>query len=139
MFREKAQREAEELSESPLGGTLLGLIGSIYVERACSHLSTVSNLYMSAGKTLTGISATFSYISWGFSTAWYGLEIRSMKADAARRQAQEDERNKVTEEERAARKAKAGPVDMNALYGPNPSPETKEKVREKTKKFGGNL
>ena len=139
MFREKAQNEAKELSESALGGTLLGLIGTIYVERASSHLRLLSNLYMGVGKTLSGVSRTFSYISWGFSAAWYGMELRSIKADASRRQEAEDKRNGVTEEERRARKEKAGPVDMEALYGPSPSPEQKEKVRDKTKKFGGNL
>lgn len=139
VFREKAQSEAKELSESALGGTLVGLIGSIYVERACAQLSTLSKYYMYTGKTLGGFSSTLSYISWGFSTAWAGLELRSIQRDAKRRQEAEDKRNNVSDADKAARKAAAGPVDMNNLYGPNPTPEQKEKVQLKAKQFGNNL
>lgn len=139
VFREKAQSEAQELSESALGGTLVGLIGTIYVERACAQLSTMSKYYMYAGKTLNGFSATMAYISWGFSTAWAGLELRSIQRDAKRRQEEEDRRNNVSDAEKAARKAAAGPVDMNNLYGPHPTPERKEKVQQKAKQFGNNL
>jgi hypothetical protein len=139
VFREKAQDEARELSESALGGTLLGLIGTIYVERACAHLSSASSMYMLAGKSVSGWGSAFAYVSWGFSTAWSALEIRSLKRDAARRQEAQDKRNNVSEEQKRARKATAGPVDMNALYGPDATPEVKERVQQKAKKFGGNL
>lgn len=139
VFREKAQSEAKELSESALGGTLVGLIGTIYVERACAQLSTLSKYYMYTGKTLGGFSSTLSYISWGFSTAWAGLELRSIHRDAKRRQEEEDKRNNVSDEEKAARRAAAGPVDFNNLYGPSPTPEQKEKVQKKAKQFGSNL
>jgi len=139
VFREKAQNEAKELTESALGGTLLGLIGSIYVERAAAQLHTASLLYMKAGKSTAGVRSVFSYLSWGFSAAWYGLELRSMQRDAKRRQEAEDKRLNLSDEEVKARKAAAGPIDMNALYGPNPTEEDKEKVRQKTKRFGNNL
>ena len=139
VFREKARNEAKELTESALGGTLLGLIGTIYAERASAQLHTSSMLYMKTGKSVAGIQRVFSYLSWGLSAAWYGLELRSMQRDAKRRQEAEDKRNNLSDEEIKARKAAAGPVDMTSLYGPNPTAEDKEKVQQKTRKFGNNL
>jgi hypothetical protein len=139
VFIEKAQAEAKELSESALGGTLLGLIGKIYVERASAQLHTLSAMQLYSKNALTGWLGTFSYISWGFSTMWSGLEMRSLQKDAEARQKVEDLRDGVTEEMRHQRAAKAGPVDLNQLYGPNPTPEQRAKVQNTTKKFSSNL
>jgi hypothetical protein len=139
VFREKAQREAQELSESPLGGTLVGLIGTIYMERACAQLSTTSAASMYADQTAAGVANAFNYIAYGFSTAWRGLELRSIQRDAERRQEEEDRRNNVSEEEARARRAAAGPVDMKGLYGPNPTPEIRQKVQTKARQFSNNL
>jgi hypothetical protein len=47
LFKEKMHNEASELSQSPLGGCLLSLIGSIYCDKARSEMSTIDAIGVS--------------------------------------------------------------------------------------------
>jgi curved DNA-binding protein CbpA len=140
LFLEKARKEAAELSESPLGSTLLGVIGNVYMQRASARLSTLSYIATNTIKTGTATLST-AYSLWhGLMAGMSALEMRNLHLEAEARQKAEDDKNHVTEAERKEReKAAAGAMNLNALYGPNPTPEVKEKVRKQTKYLTGHM
>mmetsp|Transcript_23585 Transcript_23585/g.39300 ORF Transcript_23585/g.39300 Transcript_23585/m.39300 type:complete len:664 (+) Transcript_23585:76-2067(+) len=139
VFRERVTREASELSETLMGGTLVGLIGSIYAQRASAELSMLSSLYMSTSQVAKGFTTYFGLLSAGFGTVWSSMELNSLQKDAERRQREEDAANGVTEEQRKEMDAAAGPMDLNKLYGPNCTPEQRENVKKQTRKVGSDI
>lgn len=50
-FLRKAVEDATALSESPLGASLLGLIGAVYVDRSRSEINTIEGLMIAFKKT----------------------------------------------------------------------------------------
>jgi hypothetical protein len=138
-FLEQAAREVEELSQAPMGGTLLGLVGSIYVTRGAAHLSSLSAMYLYSCHAMAGLSVAMRYLGSGVGLAWSALEMRSIQMDAHARQLSADKRDGVTDEQVKERESAAGPMDKDKLYGPEPSVQHKERVMKSTKQLGKNL
>jgi len=143
LFTSKCVQEAAGLCESPLGAALLGLIAFIYKEKACSHLSTAQYLSFTAYKVFSGWANSLSSFSYTVSSAFAAWELRKLKVEAEKRQKEEDDKNNVPLEEREARAAKEklqpGMNGIADLFGPNPTPEHKQKVRNHTKILSSNL
>lgn len=140
-FIENAKKEASELSESSrLGVALLNLIGSVYEERARSHLSTMDYLALSSYKLAASIVDNIATAQYGFGTVYDALEMRKLHNEAEAHRKNEDQKNKISEEQRSAENDNAGPMaGLSSLYGPDVSPERKIKVRETTKNITSNV
>ncbi len=86
-------------------------------------------------KPWRGLYKSSSMFSYGSKTAWSAYEIQQQYYEAKELQKAEDVKNgKPTEEE-----SDAMPMNLNALYGPNPTVERKKKVQEITKKLTRNM
>ncbi len=132
LFLERARKETAELAESPFGGTLLGVVGAVYVQRSRAALSSLSYWSVSASKmgdaTLSALAVTWHAVL-GIAAA---VDMSSLHSAAEARQKAEDDKNQVSDEQRRERAKTAGPLSVSALYGPNPTAEHKETVRKKT-------
>ena len=141
-FLEKARAEAKDLSESPLGGSLLDLIGEVYKDQARSELSYLDSLLISAKQNGNAFMEFWSTVIVGAQAAFSALELSSLQAKADAKQKAEDDRNNVSQEEREARKkrAAAGPFGGPPM-GPGPSATEDEKkaYRDSTKNVTGHV
>jgi len=140
-FLEKARAEAKDLSESPLGGSLLDLIGEVYKDQARSELSYLDSLLVSAKQNGNAFMEFWSTVIVGAQAAFSALELSSLQAKADSKQKAEDDRNNVPQEEREARKKRtAGPFGGPPL-GPGPSATEDEKkaYRDSTKNVTGHV
>ena len=139
-FLEKTRAEAKDLSESPLGGALLDLIGGLYMDQAKSELSYLDSLLVSARQNGSAFLEFWSTIVTGAQAAISALELSSLQAKADAKQKAEDDKNNVPDEEREKRKKAAGPFG-GASVGPGPSatPEEKKLFRDTTKNVTGHV
>lgn len=68
-FRAAAQAEALELSQTPFGATLLGLIGRLYTEFTQGEIGGVTGLTANVASTTRGIGTRFSIAKSGLQAA----------------------------------------------------------------------
>ena len=133
-FIEKARAEAKDLSESPLGGALLDLIGNMYLDQARAELSYLDSFLINARHQATGIFEFWSNIISATQAAISAIELNGLQHKAEAKQKAEDDKNGVPEEEREARKKRAaGPLGPAMGPGPSATPQEKEKFRSTTK------
>jgi hypothetical protein len=130
-FKEKMHREALELSESPLGGCLLALVGSIYCDKARSEMSTIDGIAVTFKRTGLSIVDVCSIVGVGVQAAASAIELQRLQQQAEQRQKDEDDKNNVPETERQARQK--GPLGQPLGPGPNASKEEEEEYKIKTK------
>eukprot|EP01038_Epipyxis_sp_PR26KG_P011423 gene11423-15307_t len=139
VFIEKAKEEAQTLSESSqLGSILLALIGSIYMDRASRTMSSLGYIAYKTSSIGTGIFDTFTTFSYGIQSVYSAYEMKSIATEAEMLQKVEDDKNNVPENERKTF-ANNPQVNLNVLYGPNPSEERKTKVRARTRNLTSNF
>jgi len=134
-FLDKVRAEAKDLSETPLGGSLLDLIGTFYIDEAKSELSYLDSFLVSAKNNGNAFVEFFSTLWTGAQAAISALELSALQAKADAKQKAEDDKNNVPQEEREARKKRAaGPLGGGAMGpGPNATPEERAKFRNTTK------
>lgn len=137
-FLSKIEKEADELSETPLGASLLFVIGSTYNQRASMKLSTFSAFAVPTYNLSTAVYRTFSMVFYGVKTVFGAYEINKIQKQAKVRQQEANEREELTAEERKE-KEESMKVGLNSLYGPGLSEEEKMKVNTKTKEFSGHV
>lgn len=133
---EKLQSEVIDLSNTPLGAVLVIMIGTVYVDRARAHLSTLSSTLSTTRDAFSSIYGSFAYLSNASSTVFSALEMKRIYEEAQKRQKEEDDRNEVSQEERDARSKNPS---LSNLFGPNPTAEQKLTVQQKTKTFSVSL
>lgn len=133
---EKLQSEVIDLSNTPLGAVLVIMIGTVYVDRARAHLSTLSSALSTTRDAFSSIYGSFAYLSNASSTVFSALEMKRIYEEAQKRQKEEDDRNAVSQEERDARSKNPS---LSNLFGPNPTVEQKLTVQQKTKTFSVSL
>jgi len=140
-FLEKSRAEAKDLSESPLGGALLDLIGELYIDQAKSEMSYLDSLLVTAKQNSNAFLEFWSTIITGAKAAMSALELSNLQAKADAKQKAEDDKNNVSEEEREERKKReGGPLGAPPMGpGPNASPEEIKTFRDTTKNVTGHV
>jgi len=91
LFIEKIQLEAKELIESPLGSSLLYIIGKVYIDIASSERSTSSLIWLTISNASTNIVD-------GVSAAIDGIQATAQAVELSKIQASVDKRNNNTNE-----------------------------------------
>lgn len=133
-FVERARVEARGLAESPLGGTLLELVGSAYVDQARAELSLWDGLLIGARQQVGGVGEFWCNIATTAQAAVAAVQLNGQQRRAEARQARQDDAAGVPPEEREERKKRTGLLGGAALGpGPGASPEEREAFRESTK------
>jgi hypothetical protein len=121
-FLEKAKAEAKELSDSPLGGTMLSIIGQVYCDKSLSEyngLVAAAIAFKQCGVAVVDAASLVGSVS---ALAYSGLALQSMQKDLEQKQKEDDDRKGLTEADRQER-AKKNPFNM----GPGPAATEKEK------------
>lgn len=80
-FVSKIEKEARELTDTPLGGALLACIGQCYIDAAHSEASTLGALLISLKQTGEGFLSTCATISSGASTVLAALDLSYAQSD----------------------------------------------------------
>lgn len=137
-FREKAEKERDELCETLMGTLLLNYIGSVYKERAQMYITSIDHLQTIFQKPLRNIANVFQYTAGGVNVALGAWELHHLHTTAEAEQNLEDEKNGVSEEDKLRRRAQQN-MNLQQLYGPNPTAEKKRLVNQKVKKFSASL
>lgn len=137
-FIENCKNEVVELASSPLGGTLLDLIGNVYQDKARSEMNTVDGIAISFRQTGMAIVDVCSIIGVGVSAAASAIELQRLHALAEARQKEQDDKNNVPQAEREARQK--GPFGgMPSGPGEGASKEEQEEFRTKTRNVTANI
>jgi hypothetical protein len=125
-FRSAAREEAIELSQTPFGATLLGVIGKCYSEFTQAELGGVSGLSANMSSTTRGISTRLNIASAGLRAA-----ASAKDAEAAHVALSERERARVE------KKATAGD-DKSENTVESEDPED-VRLKEKLEKTSGHM
>lgn len=128
VFIEKVVEEVSTLVETPLGGSLLGVIGSVYLDCAHCEQSSLQNVGISFKRSLQGLNDTFSSIGSLMSTVKHSMKIKSIHAA--------NSSGKTSESENQNPDAKL--LDMLRL-GPNATEEECKQLEMATKSCGSSL
>lgn len=138
-FIEKAQQEAKELSELPLGAALLGVIGQVYIDRALVEAGFIDGLGVHVKNIGSGVMDMFTTVTTGVSAASSALRLHHQQQLAEARQKESDDKNNIPEEVRKARQQ--GPLGSNMPlgHGPNATPEEITNFKNSTKNVSENM
>lgn len=131
-FIEKARSEAKELSESPMGGALLDLIGQVYQDQARCELSFLDSLLVHAKQNANSFLEFWGTIVTGVKAAVTAIELSTLQARAEAKQKAADDKNGVSDEMREERKKAQGPLGAALGPGEASSPEEKAAFRSAT-------
>lgn len=126
-FRESVVREAVELSASPIGGTLLSIIGQAYCEKAQCEMSYAYRLQRGFTGVGSDVVDMMSFVGVGLETASSALEVASLSSKAQERL------RKQQMEKGSSADYKAPPFFMSA--GPGATLQEKEEFTAAAKRM----
>lgn len=132
-FRDKIAAEAEELSQQPLGGAMLGLIAHVYLENSRSELNVLDAAWLSTYDVVSGFGDFWYSVCVGTSAVINGATLHALHSSGEQKQKERDDANQVPEYVRAARKEGQQATMSGLRLGPDATEQEKEAFRVATK------
>jgi curved DNA-binding protein CbpA len=138
LFREKAMKETDDLTETSMGTLLLSYIGNLYKEFAGIYIDSIDKLHNVVLKPIRSVATSATYLANGAQMGIGAWEIHKIHTEALNLQQEYDLNNNISAEERQGRNAQQQ-MNLNGLLGPNPTDRRRKKVKEKVRKFSKSL